>query len=347
MSFSFTPSDRLLLVMPHPDDESLATGGLIQRVAQAGASARILMVTSGENNPWPQRWMEKRWQIGMPERQRWGALRCQEAEDALSRLGFQGETRFLQFPDQGMTPRLLSADPATLDRFCAEICEWEPTRIVFPSSYDLHPDHNALHVLLQIALQRTGHCSLPQLHFVVHCKRPDLIPCRVALSLTDAERQIKRDAILCHTTQMVLSRKRFGAYARPEEIFFEPAPVESFNPSLRIADAFLNAGALHLSVTLPARLGRNAEIWIAGESAARGSLRWRLPIPLTSAKVGLEEITTGKPLRMATVRISGRVANIMIPVATAAPFSRLFVKFHRRTIFLDDAGWREVPVGNA
>ncbi|MEI8234934.1 MAG: PIG-L family deacetylase [Verrucomicrobiota bacterium] len=347
MSFSFTPSDRLLLIMPHPDDESLATGGLIQRIRQAGAAARLLMVTNGENNPWPQRWMEKRWRIGAPERERWGALRAEEARDALTRLGFQGEARFLNFPDQGMTPRLLMADPATLDRFCAEICEWEPTRLIFPSSYDLHPDHNALHVLLQIALQRTGRAALPQLHFVVHCKQPGLIPLRVALRLTEAERQLKREAILCHTTQMVLSQKRFAAYARPEEVYFEPAAVEPFNPSLRIPDAFLNAGALHLGVTLPPRLGSGAAIWIAGESPTAGSLRWRLRLPAASGKVRLQAIATGRPLREATVRIAGRHAQIKIPVAGAAPFSRLFVKFHRRTIFLDDAGWREVPVGNA
>ena len=346
MSFSFAPSDRLLLIMPHPDDESLATGGLIQRIHQTGAAARLLMVTNGEENPWPQRWMEKRWRIGAQERQHWGKMRAEEALQALTQLGFQGETRFLNFPDQGMTSRLLEADPATLDRFCAEICAWEPTRIVFPSSYDLHPDHSALHVLIQIALQRTGCTALPQLHFVVHCKEPDLIPRRVTLPLTDAERRLKHDAILCHTTQMVLSRKRFAAYARPEEVYFEPAVVEAFNPSLRIPDAFLNAGALNLGVMLPPRLLRSgAAIWIAGESPKVGGLRWRLPIPATSGKVRLEEIATGRPLREATVRITERLAQIKIPMAVAPPLSRLFVKFHRRTIFLDDAGWREVPVG--
>ncbi|MDD5348598.1 MAG: PIG-L family deacetylase [Chthoniobacteraceae bacterium] len=347
MSFSFSPADRLLLIMPHPDDESLATGGLIQRIRQAGATARLLMVTNGENNPWPQRWLEKRWRIGPAESKRWGAMRAEEAREALARLGFPGEARFLGFPDQGMTPRLLQADPATMERLCAEICEWQPTRVVCPSSYDLHPDHNALYVLVQIALQRTGFAALPQLRFVVHCKRPGLIPCRAALSLTEAERQLKREAILCHTTQMVLSRKRFAAYARPQEVFFEPAPVEPFHPNLRIPDAFLNAGALNLGVTLPPRLGRGAAIWIAGESPSKGSLRWRLPLSGATGKVSVEEIATGRPLAAATVRIAGQVARIKIPVASAAPFSRLFVKFHRRTIFLDDAGWREVPVGRS
>ena len=217
MSLTLQSSDRLLLIAPHPDDESLATGGLLQRLRPAGAAARLLLVTNGDNNPWPQRWLEKRWRIGHPERQRWGALRRQEARLALKKLGYEGETHFLHLPDQGLTAKLLQADPETLDRFCDEIQEWSPTQIILPSSYDLHPDHNALYVLLQLALDRTGRSTLPQFHFLVHCKRPDLVPQRVALPLIEHERHLKRQAILCHTTQMALSRKRFLAYARPEE----------------------------------------------------------------------------------------------------------------------------------
>jgi len=345
MSFTFQKSDRLLLIAPHPDDESLATGGLIQRINQAGAAARLLMVTNGDNNPWPQRWMEKRWQIGQPERQRWGSLRRRETRFALKKLGFEGETRFLQYPDQGITPRLLQADPEILARFCCEIQEWNPTQIVLPSSYDLHPDHNALYVLLQIALQRTGHSALPQYHFLVHCKRPDLVPCRVTLQLAEHERHIKRQAILCHKTQMALSQKRFLAYARQEEAYYQPAPVQAAMPHHRVTEAFLYAGALNLAVTLPTRFRKECSILIAGESPLAGSLRWRLMLPASSRKVRLRDLLSDAPLRDATVRITGRLARIKIPIAAVQPFSRLFVKLHHRTLFLDEAGWREVPIG--
>ncbi|MCB1569830.1 MAG: PIG-L family deacetylase, partial [Xanthomonadales bacterium] len=52
-------SDRLLVVVPHPDDETLATGGLIQRALLAGAALRVVFATDGDNNPWPQRWLER------------------------------------------------------------------------------------------------------------------------------------------------------------------------------------------------------------------------------------------------------------------------------------------------
>jgi len=344
MSLTFQPSDRLLVIAPHPDDESLATGALLQRLNQGGGKARVLMVTNGDNNPWPQRWVEKRWQIGPTERQRWGALRRQEARLALKKLGFHGDTNFLQFPDQGMTSRLLTADQETLDRFCHEIQEWDPTHLIIPSSYDLHPDHNALYVLLQIALERTGRSHLPQLHFVVHCKRLDLVPRRVAIHLSDTERNAKRQAILCHGTQMALSRKRFLAYARPEEAYYEPEPARALMSAHQVIEAFLFEGALNLTVKQPSRLGKGCSLLIAGESSTAGSLRWRLALPSTSRTVRLYDTVTDEPLRHATVRITGGLARVKIPIAAFQPLSRLFVKLDRRRIFLDEAGWREVPV---
>jgi len=345
MSLTFNPCDRLLVIAPHPDDESLATGGLLQRARQGGAAVRVLFATNGDNNPWPQRWVEKRWQIGQRERRRWGALRRREARFALKKLDFQGESRFLHFPDQGITSKLLQADPATLDTLCAELENWKPTCLILPSSYDLHPDHNALYVLLQIALDRVRRPDLPQFHFLVHCRRPDLVPRRQDIHLSEHERHLKRQAILCHGTQMVLSRERFLAYARPQESYFKPAPVEALMPNHRVNEAFLHAGALNLAFTLPPGLGKESVIFIAAESPTAGSQRWRLKLPASTRVVPVVDAATDALLRHATVRITGRLARVKIPIASLQPLSRLFVKFHRRAIFLDDAGWREVPVG--
>src|SRR5947208_15791580 len=37
----------LLVVAPHPDDETLCCAGVIQRVARAGGRARVVWITSG------------------------------------------------------------------------------------------------------------------------------------------------------------------------------------------------------------------------------------------------------------------------------------------------------------
>jgi LmbE family N-acetylglucosaminyl deacetylase len=60
-----------LAVAPHPDDECLGVGGLLQRVFEQKISVRILFATNGENNPWAQSYWERRWQIGSAEQVRW------------------------------------------------------------------------------------------------------------------------------------------------------------------------------------------------------------------------------------------------------------------------------------
>src|SRR5438445_10554648 len=96
----FDSSSRLMLFAPHPDDESLACGIVIQRAVRAGAAVRVVYVTDGENNPWPQRLLERKWRLNAADRKRWGKLRRVEALAALDVLGVRGsDARFLALPD--------------------------------------------------------------------------------------------------------------------------------------------------------------------------------------------------------------------------------------------------------
>ena len=52
VSLPSSAQDRLLVVAPHPDDETIAAGGLIQSALHAGAAVRVLFATDGDNNPW-------------------------------------------------------------------------------------------------------------------------------------------------------------------------------------------------------------------------------------------------------------------------------------------------------
>ncbi len=40
--------ERLLVIAPHPDDETIGAGGLIQRVRQNGGEVRVVLVTAGD-----------------------------------------------------------------------------------------------------------------------------------------------------------------------------------------------------------------------------------------------------------------------------------------------------------
>ncbi len=170
-TFKITSKDRLLILAPHPDDESLATGGLIQRAVKAGAKVRVLFATDGDNNPWPQRFLERKLQITFTDRARWGRRRRKEALAALDLLGLpKGSARFLGLPDQGITNLLMRAEEGVLFTLWAEIEEWEPTTFRrCPSATDAHPDHSALFVLVHLAMMRLE-CSAANVP--LHYSRP-------------------------------------------------------------------------------------------------------------------------------------------------------------------------------
>jgi len=44
--------ERLLVLAPHPDDEVLAAGGLMGRVAREGGEVRVVSLTSGTPLTW-------------------------------------------------------------------------------------------------------------------------------------------------------------------------------------------------------------------------------------------------------------------------------------------------------
>ncbi|HWN81625.1 MAG TPA: PIG-L family deacetylase, partial [Candidatus Udaeobacter sp.] len=125
MILSPQSSDRILLLAPHPDDETLAVGGLLQQAVQAGARVRVVYVTDGENNPWAQRANERRWTIGAADRLRWCVRRRAEALAALAVLGIEPEHAvFLGFPDQRLTDRLLAGDLALGNRLVQELASF-------------------------------------------------------------------------------------------------------------------------------------------------------------------------------------------------------------------------------
>src|SRR5260370_20574447 len=80
-------SDRLLYFAPHPDDETLAGGGLIQKASAMGARLCVVFLTNGDRNPWPQRVMERSLFLDAKARRRWGLTRQGEARAALDMLG--------------------------------------------------------------------------------------------------------------------------------------------------------------------------------------------------------------------------------------------------------------------
>ena len=354
--------DRLMVIVPHPDDESLAAGGLLQRARAAGAAARVVFATAGENNAWTQRLLERRVRIGRADRERFGARRRGEALAALSCLGIDaGEAAFLGFPDQGITALLTSGDEEALHRLAAQIDLFRPTLLVAPAAPDLHPDHSALAVLTRLALSRTApRRSAPErarlLGYLVHTRvAPPEGPALLELAPTAEERERKRSAILCYVTQLSVHRRKFLAFAdRPERFYLDDVgldfesgrdPAGALHP-VRLAS--IEAGALRLEIVLRARpgaFGRPALLLRADRALGGGGtlsldLDWR---------AGRAAIRRDGAAAAGEARLRGgrRGGTVEMPLAALAPADRLFVKVERPFGFFDEAGWIEVPAPGA
>jgi len=52
-----------MMFAAHPDDESLACSIVLQQAVRAGAAIRVVYATDGDDNPWPQRVLERKWRL--------------------------------------------------------------------------------------------------------------------------------------------------------------------------------------------------------------------------------------------------------------------------------------------
>jgi len=217
---SFNSDSRLLVFAPHPDDESLACGILLQNAVKAGAAILVVYLTDGENNPWPQRYLSRRWRLNAADRQRWAKLRRKEALAALQVLGVSPEdARFWGWPDQGLAGMLKSQPEAALARLRYLVLEWCPTHVVGPDVGDRHRDHSSLGLMLE-RLFSSGDLFSEKIQrwtYLVHGRTSEFRRAARALPQTELPVEAKRRAIGCHRSQLLLSRRRFLGYAtRPE-----------------------------------------------------------------------------------------------------------------------------------
>ncbi len=208
------PFARTLVCAPHPDDESIGAGALIAEIVNRGGVVRVVFMTNGDNNPWPQRFARRRWRISAHDQREWGRLRRGEARRAISILGLSPQSAtFLGLPDDGLA--VLDRDMVA-NRIATTLREFQPTLLIIPSIDDFHPDHRATHRAVLRAVSRLDRRPTMILSYIVHGRASDAYR-----GLDPVERQLdkKRAAIGCHASQLLLSRGRFTRYARRPERF--------------------------------------------------------------------------------------------------------------------------------
>jgi LmbE family N-acetylglucosaminyl deacetylase len=169
---SFSPEDRLLVIAPHPDDESLAASGQLQQALVAGAQVFVVFLTCGDGFEWDAMVLARRPGANPAKMLNLGKRRVGEAQKAMAILGIAPENiTFLGYPDGGLLRLMLEhyAQPYTsrhtgaskvpydialrpgapytgrdLERdFASVLDRTQPTIVLVPSPKDAHKDHQA------------------------------------------------------------------------------------------------------------------------------------------------------------------------------------------------------------
>jgi LmbE family N-acetylglucosaminyl deacetylase len=175
--------ERLLVIAPHPDDESLGAGGLMQHVLSRAGSVRVVTLTAGDGyveavehatgllRPRPSQYIA------------YGEQRLKEVQAAVRELGGNRiQLDLLAFPDGGLQPllhahwrklhpeRSLTTDvsrppyPEAEDphvrydgadlrnKLLSILRNMRPTTVVYPDPLDKHPDHSAAGLFTMLAI---------------------------------------------------------------------------------------------------------------------------------------------------------------------------------------------------
>jgi LmbE family N-acetylglucosaminyl deacetylase len=97
------PQDRILVVAPHPDDESLCCAGILQRARANGAATAVVWITAGDGFSLDAMAVEHSLWPTQADLRQLGAQRLAEAAAAAAELGVPRSNQyFLGYPDHGV-----------------------------------------------------------------------------------------------------------------------------------------------------------------------------------------------------------------------------------------------------
>ncbi|MCX5975566.1 MAG: PIG-L family deacetylase [Coprothermobacterota bacterium] len=192
----------VLVVLAHPDDETVGAGGLLAELARAGAPCSFVFLTNGEAFQWSVEQENESLLLTPTAYVAYGVKRQEEVRRALADLGQEeAPVYFLGYPDRGLKPLFLQhrspSDPYLSDLLGGAASPYpnayshpvfagenvladlqrilritRPALVITHSSFDTHPDHWATEGFLLESLARLAEepdFQQPQrLEFLVH-----------------------------------------------------------------------------------------------------------------------------------------------------------------------------------
>ncbi|MEA4883152.1 MAG: PIG-L family deacetylase [Clostridia bacterium] len=183
---SLASPSRLLVIAPHPDDETLGAGGLIYSASQQGARVKVVFMTMGDGYPAAAGRLFGTAHPSPDDFLALGRHRRNEAVAALATLGVDEENLvFLGYPDGGLADiienwRWLPSEPYTSKctgrgsnpypstftlnaEYCASrivsdlamiLADYMPDLVVIPHPNDAHADHQATYAFAMLAMEQ-------------------------------------------------------------------------------------------------------------------------------------------------------------------------------------------------
>jgi len=175
----------VLIVAPHPDDETLGAGGLIAHLRSSGVEVLIAAVTDGENAYEDSRGL--------------GEVRTREQTAALAHLGVR-EKDIVRF-------RLCDSNVAAREEALATLLTplvMRSAHVVAPWRHDFHPDHEACgRVAESLALEHEVELT-SYFFWTWHRGTTELLSelPLIRFPLTERLLDLKRLALACHSSQL-------------------------------------------------------------------------------------------------------------------------------------------------
>lgn len=195
---------RILIISPHCDDESLGAAGLIQQALVGGSEIKVVVTTDCN-------------------RHKIGQVRKSESSVALSYLGLaDSQLDLLNFPEVESNKKQNSKGQTLQSAFDAEIAGFKPTLIVAPHPDDTHIDHRSAGMEIK-SLLKNKYPDITAAYYLIHynfLKYPSpsgkhndrylLPPAKLItfdekwyiLGLTSEEEDKKQEAILKYKSQL-------------------------------------------------------------------------------------------------------------------------------------------------
>ena len=213
----------ILIVAPHPDDETLGCGGTLAKRAREGCRITVVVVTDGCNL-----FRLSRWKIEAdPTPQETSRMRKEETRRAVAILGGRREAiRFLDIEDASLADHVETVS----ETMAAVLREVSPDEIYVTSQYENHPDHVAACAVVRSAMRMAR--SRAKLYRYLISLRSDVSPSAtgeptVSVDITE-QLETKRRAVNQFSSHLkIVARgqtepffRNVEAWLRPSETFF-------------------------------------------------------------------------------------------------------------------------------